>query len=229
MPHPLHRPKRRPTVAPIHPRPLFPNPRSRIPRHGRPLRPERRRAADLRPVGGRGRVRRRARPGPRAVRDRAAASERDRRPPHGPRRERELPGHPDPAAADAGPRLALDLRHRPCGDRRARGDRQAAPGRGAHPLGPRPRAVPRAGVAMARGDRRHDHRPVQAARVLARLRPRAVHDGRGLRRRGAHDVRRALPQGLHPPRQPHDQLVPDVRLDDLRPRGALRARGRHAV
>ena len=76
---------------------------------------------------------------------------------------------------------------------------------------------------------RHDHRPVQAARVLARLRPRAVHDGRGLRRRGAHDVRRALPQGLHPPRQPHDQLVPDVRLDDLRPRGALRARGRHAV
>ena len=42
-------------------------------------------------------------------------------------------------------------------------------------------------------------------------------------------VRAALPQGLHLPRQPPDQLVPDVRLDDLRPRGALRARGRHAV
>ena len=131
--------------------------------------------------------------------------------------------------ANAGHGHALDLRHRPRLDRRPRGDRAAAAGGGTDPLGPRSRALPGACVGVAGRDRRDDHPAVQAAGRHARLRPRAVHHGRPLRAGGADDVRRALPQGLHLPRQPADQLVPDLRLDDLRPGGALRARGRHAL
>ena len=39
----------------------------------------------------------------------------------------------------------------------------------------------------------------------------------------------APPQGLHLPRQPDRQLVPQLRIGDLGPRGALRARRRRAV
>ena len=55
--------------------------------------------------------------------------------------------------------------------------------------------------------RRDDHRPVQAARLLARLRARALHDGRRVRARRDRRVRRAAPARLPLPRQPHGQLV----------------------
>ena len=46
----------------------------------------------------------------------------------------------------------------------------------------RPRRLRRARLAPPRGDRPHDHGPVPPARRLARLQPRALHDGRRLHR-----------------------------------------------
>ena len=51
--------------------------------------------------------------------------------------------------------------------------------------GARPRGVRAPRLGVARAVRRHDHRPAQAPGLHARLRARALHDGRGLRRRGA--------------------------------------------
>ena len=59
---------------------------------------------------------------------------------------------------------------------------RALQGRGHQQGGPRARGVPRADVAVARAVRRHDHLPVQAARRLGRLRGRALHARRALRR-----------------------------------------------
>ena len=50
---------------------------------------------------------------------------------------------------------------------------------GTTPRGARARGVQRGRVALARGVRRPDHRAVQAPRRAARLRRRALHDGRG--------------------------------------------------
>ena len=62
----------------------------------------------------------------------------------------------------------------------------------------------------------------------ARLRARALHDGRRLRRRGAARLRRPVREGLHLPRPLHGQLGSGPRLGDLRPRGRGARGHRHA-
>ena len=74
-----------------------------------------------------------------------------------------------------------------------------------------------------------DRRPAQAPRRLVRLRRRALHPGRGLRRRGAAGVRRAVRQGAHLPRPVHGQLGSRLALGDLRPGGGGPGGHRHAV
>ncbi len=191
--------------------------------------PEAVEAPPVRALGARVRLLRRPRKRRRDLRDRAAAAERDRRAAHGPRAERLDPGHADAAAPDARAQHALDLRHRPCVDRRARRDREAAAGGGDDPHRRRPRGVRRARLGVAARDRRHHHPAAEAAGLHARLRPRALHHGRGLRAGGDGDVRAALRQGPDLPRQPHRQLVPGLRLDRVRPGGAPRARRRRAL
>ena len=205
------------------------DPHRRRAQGAQPLRAGCRRAARVRRVGGRRRVRRRPVLRPAAVHDRRAAAQRDRRAAHGARAERRDPGHADPAARHAGLRDAVDLRHRPRRHRHPeRGGEGAAEGRAVAPR-PGTRGLRGARLGVASRVRRRDHPAVQAAGLRARLRQRAVHDGRPVRPRGARGVRRPLRQGLHLPGQPDRQLVPQLRVRHLRPRGALRARRRHAV
>ena len=97
-------------------------------------------------------------------------------------------------------------------------------------LAPRPRArgVRRAHVGVAREDRSHDHGPVPAARLLARLLARALHDGRRLRPSGHDVLRPALGARLDLPGEPDRELVPVPPDGDLRSRGRARGDGRHA-
>ena len=135
----------------------------------------------------------------------------------------------DPPPPHGGPADEVDLRHRP------REHRDPAPGRAGaarprhEPRGARPRGVPRARLELARALRLDHRRAVQAPRRLLRLRRRALHDGRRLRRGGARRVRRALRPRLHPPRPLHGQLGPGLGLGDLRPRGRGARGDRHAV
>ena len=82
-----------------------------------------------------------------------------------------------------GKRDEVDPRHRPRRDRDPDAGRARAPAGGDEPRGARPRGVHRARVGVARAVRRHDHRAAQAARRLVRLRRRALHARRGVRRR----------------------------------------------
>ena len=129
------------------------------------------------------RVRRRAGRPRRAVRDRRAAAQRHGLAAHGPRAQRHDAGRDHPPAAHAGPQGALDLRHRPRGHRDA--ERRRAHARAHEPdaRGARARGVRAPRLELARGVGRDDHRPVPAARLLARLRARALHDGRRVRAR----------------------------------------------
>ena len=118
-------------------------------------------------------------------------------------------------AAGLRPRRHLDAERR----------REAADRRGNVAPGDRPRGVPRADLGVARPDRQDDHAPAAPPRLLARLRARAVHDGRRLRRSG-HDVLRApLGSRLDLRGKPDRQLVPVPPDRALRPRGRAR-RGR---
>ncbi len=94
----------------------------------------------------------------------------------------------------------------------------------------RPRGVRRARVALARGARRSDHRPVQAPRRDARLRGRALHDGRALRGRGAAVFVELYEQGLIYRDNYMVNWDPGLKLGDLRPRGrGARGDRRHDV
>ena len=106
--------------------------------------------------------------------------------------------------------------------------REAAREGGDVAQGARPRGVRRARLAPPRGDRPHDHGPVPPARRLARLQPRALHDGRRLRRGRDALLRPPLGPRLDLPRRADRQLVPVPRDGDLRPRGRARRHGRHA-
>ena len=111
--------------------------------------------------------------------DRGAAAERHRRAAHGPRAQRRRSRTCCiRLAPDARQAHEVDLRHRPRRHRDPGPGREAARERGHEPRGARARGVHRARLAVARAVRRHDHRAVQAARRLARLRRRALHDGR---------------------------------------------------
>src|SRR3954465_3164702 len=59
------------------------------------------------------------------------------------------------------------------------------------------------GTSPQQDKRRGGPRAVQAPGRVLRLRARALHAGRGLRRRGAEGVRRAVREGLRLPRQLH--------------------------
>ncbi len=88
--------------------------------------------------------------------------------------------------------------------------------------GPRPRGVRRARLGVAPRVRRQDHVPVPPDRRLARLPPRAVHDGRGVRPRGDALLRPPLGEGLDLPGEPDRQLVPVPPDLALRPRARAR-------
>ena len=204
--------------------------------HGRPasthaLRAGGDRAADPRALAG---VRARPPRGRRHPRgellDRDPAAERHRRAAHGPRAELDDPGRPHPHEPHARPAREVDLRHRPRRHRHAAPGREAARDRGHVARRARPRALPGARVGMARALRRRDHRAGQAPGRDARLRGRALHDGRALRPGGAEGLRRALRAGPDLPRPLHGQLGSGPALGDLRPRGrGARGRRRHAV
>ena len=122
--------------------------------------------------------------------------------------------------------LAAGLRPRRHRDPERR--REAAREGGDVAEGARPRGVRRARLAPPRGDRPHDHGPVPQPRRLARLQPRALHDGRRLRRGGDALLRPPLGPRLDLPGRADRQLVPVPRDGDLRPRGRARRHGRHA-
>ena len=148
-----------------------------------PLRPRRGRGAGLRGVD-RGRLL-----PPRGggdaggeLLDRDPAAERHRRAAHGPRAERLDAGRAGADEPDAGPQRALDPRHRPRRDRHPGGGREGAAAEGRTRARARPRGLRRAGLGLEGGVRLADRRAVQAARRLLRLRARALHPRRGLRR-----------------------------------------------
>ena len=148
----------------------------------------------------------RRRPG-RAVRDRGAAAQRDRRAAHGPRAQRVDPGRADPrctacrAATRSGSTAPITRASRrrswssACSRARALTRQE---------LG-REEFVERVWQWRARRARRSSASTCGSA--LARLPARALHDGRRRTRARCRGVRRAVPQGLPLPRQPHDQLV----------------------
>ena len=102
--------------------------------------------------------------------------------------------------------------------------------RGGHDQGgARPRGVHRARLGVAPPVRLDDHRAVQAPGRLARLRGRALHDGRRLPARRRDRVRAPLREGAHLPRQLHGQLGSRPAHGDLRPRGGAAHRRGHAL
>ena len=64
--------------------------------------------------------------------------------------------------------------------------------RRSHPLRPRTREVPRARLGLEKTVRRPHHLPAQKARLLLRLDPREIHDGRGLLEGGQGGFRQPL-------------------------------------
>ena len=157
------------------------------------------------------------------------ASQRDRGAAHGPRAERLDAGRPGADAADAGAQHALDARHRPRRDRHPGRGREGA-ARGGH-RSPRARAggIRGADLGLEGAIRLEDRRAVQAPRRLLRLRARALHPRRGLRRRGPPGLRLPLREGLHLPRPLPGQLGPRLALGDLRPRGREPRGHRHPL
>ena len=114
-------------------------------------------------------------------------------------------------AAGLGPR-----RHRdPDG-----GGARAARHRQQEPARPRPRGLRGARLGLAPAHRRQDLRAAQAARLLARLGARHLHDGSALLGGGDRGVRSPLRGGAHLPGAAPHQLVPQ------RPDGALGPGGR---
>ena len=83
----------------------------------------------------------------------------------------------------------------------------------------RPRAVRRARLAVEGAIGRHDHPPAAAARRLARLAPRALHDGSRARGRGAPRLCPALSRRPDLPRPAAGQLGSGDAHRDLGSRG----------
>ena len=82
----------------------------------------------------------------------------------------------------AGDESGVDLRHRPRRHRHPGGGGEGARRRGRLAPGARPRGVRAPRLGVEGGVRRQHHRPAQAPGLHARLRARALHDGRRLRR-----------------------------------------------
>jgi len=164
------------------------------------------------------------------VRDHAPAAQRHRLAAHRPRAGLHAAGHPDPLEAHAGVQRDVDAGHRPRVDRGPRAAREgpAAP-RGQDPVRDRARRVHAPGLGMEGAQRGPHRRAGEAARVLARLAARAVHDGRALQPRGDRGVRPALRGRADLPRQADDQLGSGQRDRGVRPRGRYRGGERLAV
>ena len=114
-------------------------------------------------------------------------------------------------------------------DRDAGGGREGAGEGGPDPPGDRPRRLHRAGLGVEGRVRLDDHRAVQAARRVLRLRARALHARRGLRAGRLPRLHRALREGLDLPRQLPRQLGPRAALGDLRSRDRAARGHRHPV
>ena len=155
--------------------------------------------------------------------------ERHGRAAHGPRAERRGAGRADPLQPHERPPHEVDLRHRPRRHRDAGAGREAARRGGHQPDGAGPRGVRAPRVGVARAVRAHDRGAVPAPGRLVRLRGRALHARRGLRRGGPEGVRRPLREGADLPRQLHGQLGPGHAVGDLGPRGRGPRGHRHAL
>ena len=204
-------------------------------RAGQGLRSGRGRGRDLRALARRGRLRPgrcRIPGGPveAAVRHRPAAAERDRRPAHRPRahgghRGRDDPPRPDAGSADAlaagtGPRLdRRPGRARPDPGRRGRGPRSRS---GASATSPRMWAFVDETRDTILGQSRR-------LRLVARLGPDPVHDGRGQLEGRPDRLHPALPRRAGLPDRGPRQLVPGLPDERQRSRGGPDAGGRHAL
>ncbi len=148
-----------------------------------------------------------------------AAAERDGRAAHGARAQRLDPGRAHSLAPHARLQHALAAGLRPRRHRDAGSGREGAAQAGHLAARDRPRSLRRARVGVAARVRRRDHGAVQAPRLLARLRARALHDGRRLYPRRDALLRASVRARLAVPRQPHRQLVQRLPHLDLGPRG----------
>ncbi len=167
--------------------------------------------------------------GGRELLDRDPAPERDGRAAHGSRAERRRAGRADPLQPHERPPHEVDLRHRPRRHRDAGAGGEAAGLGGDQPHGAGPRGVRAPGVGVARALRAHDRGAVPAPGRILRLRGRALHARRGLRRGGPEGVRRPLREGADLPRQLHGQLGSRHAVGDLGPRGRGPRGHRHAL
>ena len=127
-----------------------------------------------------------------ALRDGHPSAQRHRAAPHRARVRPDGRGHPRPLEAHARPPRALGARHRPRGHRDPDGRRAPAREGRDGPALARTREVHRARLGLAPRVRRRDPRAAAPARVLARLEPAPLHDGRGSLARGAARLRAAL-------------------------------------
>ena len=121
---------------------------------------------------------------------------------------------------------AVAAGHRPRRHRHADGGRAAAQRRGQEAHRPRARGIRRARVAMEGAVRRHDRAADAPPRRLGRLVARALHDGRGPVARGHRGVRAPARGGPDLPRQAPGELGSGAAHRAVRPRGAVRGRGR---
>ena len=142
-----------------------------------------------------------------AVLDRAAATERDRQPAHGPRSRPHADGRADPAQADAGLRGALAARHGPRRHRHPDRGGKAARRRRQDQGRLRPRTVHRQGLGLEAGVRRHHRRPDAPARRRRGLEPRPIHHGRRPVSCRADDLQAALRRRADLPGRAAGQLV----------------------
>ena len=100
---------------------------------------------------------------------------------------------------------------------------------GREPREPRPRALPRAHVAVHGGDARRHRRAAPPPRRVRGLVARALHHGRGLGQGRAHRLQAALRRRPGVPRREAHQLVPGLPDQPLRPGGDRHPRARHAL
>ena len=152
--------------------------------------------------------------GGRELLDRGAAAQRHRGAAHGPRAERLDPGHADPAsrACRASAPSGSSAPTTPGIATQAQVEK-ALDGGGHDQGGARPRRVRRARLGVARASTaRRSSSQFKRARGVARLRRRALHDGRRLRSaRSPRCSSRLYEKGLDLPRQLHGQLGPGHR------------------
>ena len=148
---------------------------------------------------------------------------------HGPCARRLHPGRHRAPSAHARPLHPLDPGHRPRRHRHPDQGRQEAQGRGQKPPRDGPRRLHRRLLGLDARVRRHHPESDPPHGLLRRLRGRALHHGRRVRRGRAPRVLRLVPRRAHLPRQAHRQLVPQLHHGHLGRRGRVPRRARPSV